>query len=340
MTNIATITELMQLSGSQYRVFDIGRKITKLTKEQFNKVELNQLPYPYPAQGHAWVALAFWQTQTQEPYLWFVKLPLDERGLLNQAARNHFIAIIIEALGSDLSVNPTEQQEELLKANPYHFTPAGYKLSALNSIVKAELKQPASIHYEAVQQYINGLTQWDNWQALGIQGLHDYAARITSNNNATALAKNIEHIPSQVLYPLCISLENQELPFELVDALITAESKAQDEDTKLHLTRALSSSMAFPQVNALFKSLLANKDLSTDWIITLSGRCWELFSDQDTLSDYLEILASHENCTLFPAIFKDLVAIPDIKPNIFVCMRKANRSEALAKAIGELFNQQ
>ena len=340
MTQIATITELLKLSGSQYRVFDIGRKISKLSKETFNKVELNQIPYPFPAQGHAWVAIAFWQTQGQQPYIWFVKLPLDERSLLNQGARNHFIAIIIEALGSDLSVNPTEKQEELLKGNPYHFTPAGYKLSALNSVIKVELKQPASIHYEAVEMYLSGQCDWADWQGLGIQGIHDFAAKISENDNAKGLAKNLPHIPKEVLYPLCIALENQELPVDLINAFVETESTEQDEDTKVHLARALSSSIQHPNVKSLFKSIMNNSALSSDWIITISGRCWDLFTDQDLLSDYLELLATHEDPLLFPAIFKDLVAIPSIKPNIFVCMRKVERSDALAKAIGSLFNQQ
>ena len=59
--NIATLSELLTLSDSQYRIYDIGRLVTKLSKEQFEKVELNQLPYPSPSQGHAFIAIAFWQ---------------------------------------------------------------------------------------------------------------------------------------------------------------------------------------------------------------------------------------------------------------------------------------
>ena len=117
MDTIDTISQLLQASNSQYRLYDIGRKITKISKEQFEKIENNQLPYPAPSQGHACIAIAFWQKQSPQPYLWLVKLPLDERGLLNQGARNHFIAIIVEALGSDLTQDANEQQEELLKSN-------------------------------------------------------------------------------------------------------------------------------------------------------------------------------------------------------------------------------
>ncbi|WP_286266436.1 DUF3549 family protein [Thalassotalea atypica] len=340
MTTIATISELLTLSNAQYRVFDIGRKITKISKDQFNKIELNQIPYPFPAQGNAWVALAFWQKQNTEPYLWFVKLPLDERGLMNQGARNHFIAIIVEALGSDLSVDPTEKQEELLKSNPYHFTPAGYKLSALNSILKAELKQAASIHFESVQQYMSGHKHWQEWQHLGLQGLQDYAARVSHNDNTNHLIKALPNLPSQVLFPLCIALENQILGHELINAFIAEINSCTDQDKTLHLVRALSSSIHLNQVKNLFRTILERGNLSPDWLITMATRCWEIFEDKELVSLFLELLAKEDDKALFPAIFKDLVAIPTIKPNIFVCMRSETRSDALAKAIGSLFNQQ
>lgn len=162
MTTIATISEFLELSQSQYRIYDVGRKIDKISKANFEKIELNQIPYPFPSQGHAFIALAFWQKNIEQQYLWFVKLPLDERGLLNQGARNHFIAIIVEALGADLTVNPSEQQEKLLSNNPYHFTPSQYKLASLNSIIKCELKQNASDYYKDCQAYIAGKLTWGN----------------------------------------------------------------------------------------------------------------------------------------------------------------------------------
>ena len=84
MDTISSISELLSLSKSQYRIYDLSRTVTKLSKESFEKIENNQLPYPTPNQGHAHIAIAFCQQNKAAPYLWFVKLPLDERGLLNQ----------------------------------------------------------------------------------------------------------------------------------------------------------------------------------------------------------------------------------------------------------------
>ena len=59
MSTISTITELLKLSNSQYRIYDVGRKIDKLSKEYFEKIENNQVPYPFPSQAHAFLAISF-----------------------------------------------------------------------------------------------------------------------------------------------------------------------------------------------------------------------------------------------------------------------------------------
>lgn len=341
MSTIDTISDLLRLSNSQYRIYDVGRKIAKLPKSLFNRIEQCQQPYPFPSQGHAFLAISFWQKTTANQYLWFIKLPLDERGLLNQGARNHFIAIIVEALGSDLSVNPTEHQEELLKSNPYHFTPAQYKLASLNSILKADLKQPASEYYEHCQHYLHGQLPWHEWQAIGVQGIADYAARLTDKNQL-ALCNAIPNLPIQVLQPVCSALENQPLSVNLVQAIITLfeqQQKTENQQVLPHLMRALASSTEHPYVIQFITSQLT-KALSEELLITIAGRCWLMLNEKSRLMLFLENLVKQQNAELFQAIFKDLVAIPVIRPILFSCIRDENRSDALAQAIGVLFNQQ
>jgi hypothetical protein len=49
--------------------------------------------------------------------------------------------------------------------------------------------------------------------------------------------------------------------------------------------------------------------------------------------------AHHEKIAeLFPSIFADLVAIPTIRPHLLELLRKENRNETLARAIGRLFS--
>jgi hypothetical protein len=342
-SNIATISELLALSDSQYRIYDLGRRVDKVSQEQFNQIELNQLPYPYPSQGHAFIAIAFWQKQLMQPFLWFVKIPLDECGLLNQAARDHFVAIIIEALGANIMVDPSEKQEQLLKNNPYHFTPSQYKLAALNSKVKLELKQPSSEYLSLFLRYITGNLTWEHWQNIGVQGISDFAVRINEVGNTELLVKALPHLATEVLLPLCSALENEQLTDKLINSIIKAYFKSKDKDNSIeiqqHLLRALSSSCHHPYAIDFFSELLKNDDLSADILIILSGRCWFLWQKPEMLMNYLEYLVQMKDQPLFSSIFKDLVGIPTIRPNVFICMRNPKRSNELAQAIGLLLTK-
>ncbi len=340
MTTISSISSLLSLSNCQFRVYDLGRKVEKLSKETFKKIEHCQLSYPTPIQGHAQLAIAFWQKQSPQPYIWFIKLALDERGLLNQGTRNHFIAIIVEALGNDLSVDPNEKQEELLKSNPYLFTPSQYKLAMLNSFLKVELKQASSEHYHHFVNYLS-LKNWQNWQSIGVQGLTDFAARLSENNNVELLASALKHLPFEVLSPLCGALENCTLPVDVIKQILHLLNapELQDINREQMLIRSLSSSIEHPFVDEYFAQLLQNDALSDNILITLAGRCWQVLNDQTRTMQYLELLVKHGS-ELFAAIFKDLVAIPTIRPLLFQCMRATERTPELAKAIGQLFNPQ
>lgn len=343
-TNIATLSELLKLSGSQYRLYDIGRLVSKLSKEQFEKVELNQLPYPTPVQGHACFAIAFWQKQSPQPYLWLLKLPLDERGLLNQGARNHLIAIIVEALGADLTQEASKKQEDLLSSNPYLFTPAQYKLASLNSKIKVDLKQAASDMFLPFKAYLNPNSGWDTWQNIGVQGITDFIARINQDDNSDILNAALPHLPSEVLSPVCSALENEQYPVHLIDSLVDTLKKSlnnavSSEPSKaIQLMRALAANSQHVHVKSVIQDLLAKEQVNVDLLITISGRCWLALDEEQTLMQYFEQLLKHDDLPLFSSIFKDLVSIPAIRPIAFQCIRSEDRSPALAQAIGQLFS--
>ena len=350
MNTIDTISQLLHSSNSQFRLYDIGRKIEKISKAQFEKIELNQIPYPTPSQGHACIAIAFWQKQSPQPYLWLLKLPLDERGLLNQGARNHFIAIIVEALGSDLTQDANKQQEELLKNNPYLYTPAQYKLAALNSKIKFELKQTPSEYLSPFLAYLCDESGWNNWQMVGVQGITDFAVRIKDRDYSDKLIRALANLPSEVLLPLCGALENEEFCVELIDALLdlllaqlksTKNSSNQNDvliQIQQHLLRSLGSNCQHVHVERFINDLLAQECIAPELLITLSGRCWMALANTQQLMAYFEHLIACEDQALFNSVFKDLVAIPTLRPIVFQCMREPKRSSALSQAIGQLFN--
>lgn len=343
--NIETISQLLDLSDSNYRLFDMGRRIEKLSKEQFKKIELNQLPYPSPSQGHAFIAIAFWKKKSVARYLWLLKLPLDEQGLLNQGTRNHFIAIIIQALGADLSQETTKEQEDLLSANPYLFTPAQYKLASLNSKIKVDLKQEASDYFLPFLDYISEKTAWHNWQAVGVQGITDFAARINQAQHTKQLIHALPYLPNEVLIPLCGALENEVYSIELISSLLLMLTSVLKNDTESNTTsplqtqllRALAANSQHRHCLDFIDKLLAQSQISTEILIILSGRCWLVLANKKRLMCYLEHLVTSDDNALFVSIFRDLVAIPTIRPFILECMRAPQRSPELTKAIGQLF---
>ena len=287
--------------------------------------------------------LRFGKNKSSQPYLWLLKFPLDERGLLNQGARNHFIAIIVEALGADLSKEASKKQEEILSANPYLFTPAQYKLASLNSKIKVTLKQKASEYLSPFQHYISGEAGWDNWQTVGVQGITDFAARLNEEQHIKQLIKALPNLPNEVLLPLCGALENEVFNVELISALLLKLNHAlkgttDNSQLQQHLLRALAANSEHTHVISFIEELLSHEEVSSELLITLSGRCWLALADDKRLMSYFEHLIASNDSALFNSIFKDLVAIPSIRPIVFQCMRSPKRSTALAQAIGQLFN--
>ena len=84
---------------------------------------------------------------------------------------------------------------------------------------------------------------------------------------------------------------------------------------------------------------MANNKLDEDVLIIIAGRLWPILSNEDVLYTYVEHLVKDNDYELFSAIFKDLVAIPMIRPLLLQTIRSPKRSPQLAHAIGMLFKQ-
>ena len=100
MTEITTLSQFLSTANTQFQVYDMGRRVQSIDMMAFHQFENLASPYPYPIQGHAQFAIVFWDA-SQQHYIWFLKLALDERGLLSPAPRTQFIKMIIAALGRD-----------------------------------------------------------------------------------------------------------------------------------------------------------------------------------------------------------------------------------------------
>ncbi len=344
--DILSLTHFLDQANCQYRVYDLGRKVSKIPSEEFKQVELNQKPYPYPLQQHAWLALAFWNLDggSQERYLWFLKFPLDERGLLKTAAQTHFIQLVVEALGKDLNQEPSELQKERLASNPFTFKPSQEKSAAFHARLSKDLVRPASRYYEDAQAYFSGQLGWHNWQNIGLQGIADFSVRLDDKTNSQSLCNALPYLPQEPLTALCQCLEHQNFPTQVSEALfkLAQELLAQEQ---LALSTLLIRALSSCQAVGLREQLLTEQQASllyqdADWYVAIAGRCWSMLENESVLSDYLEGLAKLNNDTLFAQLYADLVAIPSLRHKLLAQLRNEHRSDILTQAIGRLFRGQ
>ena len=142
--NINTLTDFLEQSQCQFRIYDLGRKVTKISNRDFKKFEHNDLPYPYPIQLHAFIAITFWQVSQQEHFIWFLKMPIDEQGFMSIPAQTSFIKMVVEAMGKDLTANISKEQQEFLASNPFIFKPNTEKLAIFNAAINSGFVRPPS----------------------------------------------------------------------------------------------------------------------------------------------------------------------------------------------------
>lgn len=337
-----TLTNFLEQAQCQYCVYDLGRIVQKINNSEFQKVANNEQAYPYPIQQHAFIALTFWQIAAQkEHFVWFLKMPLDEQGLMKTTAQTSFIRMVVEAMGENLTADMSDKLQERLASNPYVFKPSAEKLAIFNANINADFIRPASSFYSDVQYYFKGQHDWLQWQTLGFQGFADIAARLSHEDNQLHILNALNSLPEQPLQTLALCLENQtDISKELTEQLALQSTKRlkSNQTTAILLLRAIASA----DEQAVTKQLL-NEQFSTDlihqadWYITIAGRCWAQLKDETLLNRYFEALATHQQ-TLFPQLFADLVAIPALRENVLKQLRLTARSPALSKAIGLLFS--
>ncbi|WOT04249.1 DUF3549 family protein [Shewanella youngdeokensis] len=332
MTEITTLSQFLKTAKTQFQVYDMGRRVQHIDMMAFHQIEELLTPYPSPIQGHAQFAIVFWDA-SQQHYIWFIKLALDERGLLSPAPRLQFIKMIIEALGRDPTQPLTEQQQEQLANHPFNFKPTQEKLAVFNALVRKQLGEKASSQYEFAYQYLSGQCAPENWQNIGMQGIADICVRAKELDHQIHINNSFERAATEVQIAMCQCLEHMTIDNNLADVLL-AKFKGASTDNQAYLLRALASKPE--QSQQAIAHLAANDALTADMLITIAARNWTALKDETTLNIYLEGLAKQEQ-HFFNQIFADIVAIPFIRTQLLTQLRNPNRSDKLAAAIGGLF---
>lgn len=309
-----------------------------MTAQQFLDCETQQAHPQNPRLQHAWFGLLFWNKQlSNQHYIWFVKLPLDEQGLIVAATRNHFLQIIVDALGQELEL--AEQKGGQLPDNPYTFTPAQQQLADFNAMCRNLLGLGHSEHMATAMNYLTAPHTQD-WQQVPLQGLADAAASVTEDAVLDVVQRELSNYAPDVQVALLTSFENHTL-LEALEISIQTLLINQPTNAALWIAglRSLTLSKSQQRLEWIFDNALRTSlSQHPDILIVIGGRLWPLLENEKHLRLFIEqVAALDEHHQLFAPIFSDLVQIPSLRNAMLAMLRWPEKSKRLTKAVGDLF---
>lgn len=331
-----TIMQWVEKSGAQLRVFDLGRRIEKISKADFSRIEQQATPYPSPYLRHAWLGILTWNPkQAGQHTIWFLKLPLDEQNMLQPGPRDAFLQHWARVV-----MNPDQEHGDA----PYSYKPDPQRMAYFHALALQVLGQEPTKYYQTAQAYLSGDLGWDNWQNLGLQGLAETVARLKDGASVAMLAAALPHLPAVPRNSLLAFLENievgHELSLALNDCLSMVVSDGASEADLAAFVRALSQSVNHAQRMALLQVMLAHPlGRSLEVLAAIGSRCWQDLRGS-LLQGWLENLAINEQGqAAFNALVGELMALPGCRAAVMAVFREPQRSDALSRAIGALLQQ-
>ncbi len=339
-----TLGKFIELSGSKMRLFDMGRRIVEISADNFATFEQAQTPYPYPFQQQALFAILLRNESRKDVQsIWFLKFPLDEMGLLVQAARDDFLNRLLEKV--ILNHDASEQNGQIdaaLKDNPYSFTPNPNQMAVFHAKAAYLSGDSLSKYYDHTRQYFKGENGFDQWKFVGLQGVADIASRLTEHDNEKIVSEAIPNLPEEPFSILCTCLENESLGSALTTAIIqriksSLHNKPVNTGEISMGIRAISCSLDKEAQQKIYRTILDSTIGSEpETVASIAGRAWETLENQELLNCFLEKLA-HSGQRCFNSLLADLLYIPSMRLLVMQALRNPKRSDQLTAAIGEMF---
>lgn len=354
-SSFGTLSEFLLQAGTEYFVIDLSRTRNVIDNQLFFDYETNKLPYATPRQGNAWLCVVFWNKQmNQEHYMWFLKLPIDEQSLLQQAARDQFLHIVTEALGQQLQ--NVDQKQAQLPDNPFVFIPSQQLLADCNALIRHRLGLPQRASVKQALNYIKA-PNVQPWSTLSVQDMSDLAIMIDQDEVQQAFVQNLEILPQPVCVCLCSAFEGIKLPQLVQERLLNFHPHC-DSSLAPMILRALASSRS-DTVDKYIQKLIASENmLDTETLVVIAGRHWQALSperafeqpsstvekgstDSNLLALYFDKVAKADgNFALFRGIFTDMVQLPSLRVFLLALLRSEHDYDALKKASATLFTQE
>jgi len=343
MSEQPLLTQFLTDADTQMRVFDMGRRVTKIPLSEFQQFEKGELPYCYPFQQTAWVALLFWHKKDKTKHnIWFLRMPLDETGHIQISTRDDFMHLLISRLSEQVSNAQSDNKNltHALKDNPYVFKPTQEKMAIFHAKALKTLQQEPSQFFQGVLDYLQqaNLEQWDT---LGIQGIADVCIRCDEKGIEELLVKSLAKLPDQPFAAFCQYLENENCSASIAEVIYKRFQKESDKPaTALNCIRAIANTQASGILQKLVKEALNNDSVATDpqVLIAISAKAWHCLEDDSTRNLFLNRLATNNaGQDYFNAVVIDLMFIPGMRARILADFRNPDRSEVLSNAVGAFF---
>ncbi len=342
MTNTINSISQFLISGEfQYRIYDLGRKLTLLPNPLFQRIEVQKELYPYPFQQKAWLALLFWsKADNTEPTIWFLQFPIDELGYLKQASRDAFLQELLIHVGTHFQAQENGVKiQDSLKESAFAFKPRQDRLAIFHAFATLELKQQPSKYYQPTQEYLQGKRGYEQWQSLGLQGIADIIARLHLDNNEHLLSTALAQLPITPLISFAENLEHNSIGVELSFILHQRLQQAlETENTNSQLIAALIRAISSCQDETVRQQIIQQL-LQTDSakeievIAAIASRAWQDITIAKLLPLFMQALA-HQQQDAFNVILIDLMGIPNRREPVLKSLRNPERSALLSKRIG------
>jgi len=341
MQPMETLSDLLQQLQGQYHIYDMGCRLSKLSSTDFKKFEQGQKAYPLPWLRHAWVGILSWSAKSPKlgassPTIWFLKLPLDERGLLIQAARDEFLNQLLETIGTNmLDEQASAEWAEQLKHSNLAFTPDQARMAAFHAQASITLEQPASRFYPAVRSYMSSEDSQQNWQELGLQGFADFAMRLDQQQQ---WQQKISQLPAAVLETIAAQLENQKLDHLVSKAFILRGEASINDGEKVACLRAISQSTDAASRQHWLKQILDKDNMvGVELLATITSKCSEDLLKPDLMGLFIHQCAADQG--VFNGLVQELMYQPKLRIKVLEAFRAEDRSPSVIQAIGVLMGQ-
>lgn len=347
-----TISEFLEQTGAKARFFDMGRRVIELSPATVHAFEHAETPYPLPFQRHAWLGILFQHEgapagagQVDDHHIWFVKLPLDEQGLLNQAARDDFLRRIAETF----STRDATVQQQILDDNPHGFTPREDRMAVFHAKLAAQLKQSASQFFEHAVDYFCGRPGFEQWNFVGLQGIADVVVRRADHQDGKTLQQSLieamPQLPDTPFAALCTCLENETIDAQLSRALgqrLAVAIQEGNANVVAACLRALSQSEDRATLHQSLQSVLDDElGKHVEVLAAIAGRAWECLEDAPLRHRFLENLAAcPAGQQAFAGIMRDLLFMPALRDALRDDLHQAQGSQVLTEAIGQFLRSQ